>query len=268
LRDTFQSEKRWLKAEMHAHCNLDPIDYGICRFTPKQLIREAAGRGFEILSITCHNLDIWTDSLSEYARSLGITLIPGIEVTAEKTRHILVYNIDQEADNLNTLEKIGKHVNQDTLIVAPHPFYPGHTCLREYLEQHPDLFDAVEYSGFLAPGLNFNRRGVKFAKKTGKPLLGFGDIHHLWQLGRTYTWIYAKPEIQSILSAIKQGQVRIETSPLSWLEVTQWWTTLFWEKAFPANASPKINPSYKIKNGRSLSTSQERVESQSIHVGQ
>jgi len=136
-----------------------------------------------------------------------------------------------------------------------------------YLEKNPDLFDAVEYSGFLAPGLNFNRRGLKFAERTGKPLLGFGDIHYLWQLGRTYTWIYAEPEIQSILSAIRQGLVRIETSPLSWPEAAWWWMTSLWRAVFPANSPPGIVQSDKIEDGRCFGTAQKRMESQGIHVG-
>jgi predicted metal-dependent phosphoesterase TrpH len=264
----FKSGKRWLKAEMHAHCDLDPEDYGICRFTPEQLIHEAARQGFEILSITCHDSNIWTDELSDYARSLGITLIPGMEVTVEKTRHVLVYNLDMGAGNLNTLEKIRAYTNGDSLVVAPHPFYPGPSCLRGYLIKNLDLFDAIEYSGFLAPGLNFNRRGRKLAEKTGKPLLGFGDIHHLWQLGRTFTWIYAEPEVPSIIRAIKQGLVRIESSKLSWFEVAGWLATALWRKVFPVNSLPDIIPSDKVEDGRCLGSAQERMESQRVHIGQ
>ena len=252
---------------MHAHCNLDPRDYRICQFSPEQLIHAAAGQGFEVLSITCHDLNIWSEELSDYARNLGIILIPGMEVTTEKTRHILVYNSDKEPESLNTLEKIRKCSKGGGLVVAPHPFYPGRTCLRGYLEKNPDLFDAVEYSGFLVRGLNFNRKSVKFADRTGKPVLGFGDIHYLWQLGKTYTWIYAEPEIRSILSAIRLGLVRIETTPLSWFEAAGWWATALCKKVSFADSPLARIPSDKIKNGRRFGTAQERMESQSIHIG-
>jgi predicted metal-dependent phosphoesterase TrpH len=268
LRGNFRSGKRWLKAEMHAHCNLDPQDYGISQYSPEQLIRAAAGQGYEILSITCHDVNIWSEKLSDYARSHGITLIPGMEVTTERTRHTLVYNIDKGPESLDTLEKIRKLSREEALIVAPHPFYPGRTCLRGYLEKNPDLFDAVEYSGFLVRSLNFNRRMMTFSKRTGKTVLACGDIHHLWQLGKTYTWIYAEPEIQSIVYAIKQGQVRIETTPLTWFEAAGWWATALCRKILPANSPPRSVPSDKIENGRRFGTSQERMESQSIHVGQ
>jgi predicted metal-dependent phosphoesterase TrpH len=266
LNSGFKSGKRWLKAEMHAHCNLDPKDYGICRYTPEQLIQKSAEQGFEILAITCHDADIWTDKLSSYARSLGVTLIPGMEVTAEKTRHVLVYNFDKGAADLSTLEKIRLHSGKETLVVAPHPFFPGRSCLRKHLEHNTDLFDAIEYSGFTVSGLNFNLRSIEIAQKTGKPLLGSGDIHHLWQLGKTYTWIYAEAEVFSILEAIRFGNLRMETSLLSWMQAAGWWADRFKRAFFPANRPPE--PSDKIKDRGRFGTPQKSVESQGIHVGQ
>ncbi len=166
------SRKRWLKAELHAHCSLDPDDSRICRYTPEQLIARAATLGYEILGITCHNLDIWTKRLAEYAGDLGITLIPGMEVTAEKTRHVLVYNFNTCPEDLNTLKKIGARAGKDTLVIAPHAFFPERSCLRGLLPKNLDVFDAIEYSGFQVRGLNYNRRSVQLARETGKPLVG------------------------------------------------------------------------------------------------
>ena len=222
----------------------------------EQLIDKAATLGYEILAITCHNLDVWTKTLSEYARNLGITLIPGMEVTAEKTRHVLVYNFHAYPEDLNTLKKIRACSGKDTLVIAPHAFFPERSCLRRLLPKNLDVFDAIEYSGFQVRGLNFNRRSVRLARKTGKPLVGSGDIHFLWQLGRTYTWVYSEPDVQSVLSAIRQGLVRIEVSPLSWFEAATWWATVTWRKAAPADLAP-LN---KIENRRGFGTAQESVK--------
>ncbi|MBN2243682.1 MAG: PHP domain-containing protein [Acidobacteria bacterium] len=254
------TEKRWLKAEMHAHCNMDPRDHRVCRFTPEQLIQKAAGLGYEVLSFTCHDRDIWTENLAQYARSRGITLIPGMEVTVEKTRHVLVYNSGEDPRNLDTLEKIRARADERTLVVAPHPFYPGRSCLRGFLSRHPDLFHAIEYSGFMVPGVNFNRRGVRLAGRHRKPVVGFGDIHFLWQLGKTYTWIYAEPRVESILDAVKRGSVRVSATPLTWLEAAQWWSTSIWRKLFPWNAPSRSAASDKIEDGRCLGTPQQSVK--------
>ncbi len=237
-----KAEKRWLRAELHAHCNLDPMDYRICSHTPEQLISTAAALGYEVLAITCHDKDVWTAALSDYARNHGITLIPGMEVSTERRRHVLVYNFHASAEDLNALKKIKERRRTDTLVVAPHPFFPGAGCLGRELERNLDLFDAIEYSGFQIRGLNFNRRGMDLAAKSGKPLVGCGDIHYLWQLGRTFTYIYSEPDdVRSVLSAVKQGMVRIRVSPISWFEAAKWWSVTLWRSAFPVNTAPAGN---------------------------
>jgi predicted metal-dependent phosphoesterase TrpH len=233
-----ESGKRWLKADLHTHCNLDPTDCRMIRYTSEQLIQRAADLEYRILGITCHNIDVWTPALSDYAKDLGITLIPGMEVYAERTRHVLVYNFQTGPETINTLEKIKSRRREDTLVIAPHPFFPGNSCLHGFLEKNPDVFDAVEYSGFQIRGFNFNKHGLDFVRRTGKPMVGCGDIHTLWQLNRTFTWIYAEPNVASIIQAIKQGQVRYETSPLSWLEAAAWWCNALWRMIVPVNAKP------------------------------
>jgi len=258
-----------MKAELHSHCSLDPIDYRICQHTPEQLIANAAELGYEILAVTCHDKDIWTDDLADYAKSLGITLIPGMEVTTEGTRHTLVYNFHAEAEELDTLKKIRARSREDTLVIAPHPFFPGRICLRGLLEKNLDIFDAIECSGFQVQRLNFNRRAEALAAKSGKPLVGNGDVHYLWQLGRTFTWIYSEPGVLPVLQAVKQGFVRVQKSPITFSEAAKWWATSLWRYAFPVNPSPyepakgatsPARPSDEIEDGRCFGPAQEGME--------
>jgi len=264
-----QSEKRWMKAELHSHCNLDPVDYRSCRYSPEELILRAANLGYEILAITCHNLDIWDEDLASYANGLGITLIPGMEVTAEGTRHTLVYNFGADAADLNTLKKIRARSRDETLVIAPHPFFPGSHCLRGLLQNNLDVFDAIECSGFHVQGMDFNRRGEALAAREHKPLVGNGDIHYLWQLGRTFTWVYSEPGIRPVLNAIKEGLVRVQKSSITWFEAAKWWTASFPSFAFPVNpesgkpSSGKSRPrlrSDKVKDGRCFGPTQESMK--------
>lgn len=229
-------EKRWLKAELHSHCSLDPVDYKVCRYSPEELIEAAAGNGYEVLAITCHDMDVWTEDLSDYARNLGITLIPGMEVTTERKRHVLAYNFHTGSENLNGLDKLHERSTEDTLVIAPHSYFPGRACLGGLLEKNLHVFDAIEYSGFLVRGVDFNRKSVRLAEKARKPLVACADVHYLWQLGRTVTWIYAEADVRSILHSIKKGLTRIQVSPLSWFEAAEWWTTTRWRSVFPVNS--------------------------------
>jgi predicted metal-dependent phosphoesterase TrpH len=234
LENSAKSGERWLKAELHTHCNLDPDDYRMCSYSAEELVREAARLSYDVLAITCHNLDVWSDELSDYAESLGITLIPGMEVRAEGRFHTLVYNFGTSWKNLNTFEKIRTRRRPDTLVVAPHPYFPGWTSLGSLLQRNIDIFDAIEYSGFFTSRLNFNRSAESAASRNGRPLVGNSDAHLLWQLGRTFTWIRAEAGVKSVIEAIRNGQVRIETNPLSFREAASWWTAAGWRYVFPA----------------------------------
>jgi len=245
--DGGDSRKLWLKAELHAHCSLDPADCRICPHSPEDLIERAAALGYRVLAITCHNLDIWTPGLAECARSRGIVLVPGMEVADDDGRHVLAYNFRAAPEELDTLAKIRARSGRDTLVIAPHPFYPGPMSLRERLASNADAFDAVEYSGFRVRGLDFNRRAAAFARGAHKPLVGFGDVHYLWQLDRTFTWIYAEPEVSSIVSAVKRGLVRVETSPLGWEEAAAWWAATLWRCAFGRRPAPPATPEPEVR---------------------
>ncbi len=224
----------WLKAELHAHCCLDPMDYRVCRHTPEQLISEAARLGYQVLAITCHDRDVWSVELSDFAEDLGITLIPGMEVSVQGRRHVLAYNFQTAWTDLNTFDKIRSRKREDTLVVAPHSFFPARSCLRSLLLPNLDVFDAIEVSGFHTAHLDFNRRAVHVAAQHAKPVVGNGDVHLLWQLGRTFTWINSTPGVLPVLRAVKEGRVRVKTEPLSLIEVTKFWTTVAWRSIAPA----------------------------------
>lgn len=233
MRSELCGKERWLKAELHAHCNLDPVDYRGCAYSAEELIRAAARLDYDVLAITCHNLDVWTEALSAYASSLGILLIPGMEVTVDRGCHTLVYNFKTTAEKLGTLAGIRSFSRADTLVIAPHPYFPSTKCLWRRLDRNLEVFDAIEISGFYAPGLDFNRRARRIAAAYRKPLVGNCDVHQLWQLGSTCTWILAEPAKESIIQAIKQGRTRVESAALSYAQVARWWVTSLTRAVFP-----------------------------------
>lgn len=231
-RDSCATGKTWLKAELHSHCNRDPVDYQLCAHSPEELILEASRLGYHVVAITCHDLDVWSSDLAEFAKNKGVILIPGMEVTTEEGKHVLVYNFGTSADNLNSFAKIRMRSRSDTLVVAPHAFFPNRTSLGPLLERHIDIVDAIEHCGFFSRKLDFNERAIMMARDFGKPMLGASDVHHLWQLGKTYTLVYAAPTLCDIVAAIKEGRVQVRVEPLSNREIARWWITLVARKRF------------------------------------
>jgi predicted metal-dependent phosphoesterase TrpH len=178
------------------------------------LIDRAARSGFHVLSITNHDTVTFSARLQDYARERGILLVPGVEATIEG-KHVLLYNIDVPLERIRTFADLRRLRRPEWLVAAPHPFFPGSICLRDRLLQEIDLFDAIEFSHFYTRRVDFNRAAVRLAQEAGLPLLGTSDSHVIRQLGTTYSLIEGSPTVESVLGAIRKGQVRVESRPMT-----------------------------------------------------
>jgi predicted metal-dependent phosphoesterase TrpH len=201
-----------LKTELHTHTADDPVD--TIPHTVGDLIDAAADQGYRALAITLHDRQFDVREAAAHARERGVTLISGIERTIHG-RHVLLLNFPR-AEQVVTFEDVRRlrARRSNGLVIAPHPFFPAPSCLLNRMNQHSDLFDAVEWNAFYTRQVNFNRRAERWAKDHGKPLVGNGDIHRLSQLGTTYSLVDAEPDPDAICAAIKEGRVRIETRPI------------------------------------------------------
>jgi predicted metal-dependent phosphoesterase TrpH len=204
-----------LKADLHLHTAEDPLD--LVRYTAKELISKAADEGFDVISITNHQQMTFNQDLSLYAQERGILLIPGVEMTIQR-RHVLVLNPppNKMCSDFSSLSKLRR---PETLIIAPHPYFPGTYSLNGYLMKHLHLFDALEYCHFYSPLINFNQKAVELSRSFGFPLVGNSDAHFLSQLGTTYSNIYAEKTLEAVFAAIRQNKVKITSRPLKTLEM-------------------------------------------------
>ena len=75
---------------------------------PADLVRRAAAAGLTTISVTDHDTVAGISEAAAAARGLGLTCIPGIEITAveeERDIHVLGYFFDPEAPGLNRFLK-------------------------------------------------------------------------------------------------------------------------------------------------------------------
>jgi predicted metal-dependent phosphoesterase TrpH len=207
-----------LKIDLHLHTADDPVDH--MPHSTVALIDRAAALGFNALAITLHERQFSDPRTRDYARERGITLIPGIERTIER-RHVLLLNFPASAaESARTFDDVARMKGADAgLVIAPHPYFPARNCLRGALDRHADLFDAVEWSYFWTPGVNFNAQAARWARARGKPVVGNSDLHDLRQLGRTYSLVDAAQDAAAICEAIRAGRVTLHTEPVPVLEL-------------------------------------------------
>lgn len=203
-----------LKVELHAHSADDPVD--AIPHTTAQLVERAAALGYQALAVTLHDRQLDLGPYVSMARDLGVTLIPGVEKTIQG-KHVLLLNFRRGAEDVRSFGDLAALKRREPgLVVAPHPFFPGSTCLRGALDRHSALFDVVEYNGMFTSTLNFNVSAVRWAHVHGKPMVGCGDVHRLRQLGTTYSLVEAEAHADAICAAIRDGRVQVHARPRSW----------------------------------------------------
>jgi len=203
-----------LRADLHLHTRERE---SFIAYDARELIDGAEHAGFQVLSITNHDTVTFNAELQGYAQERGILLIPGVEATIEG-KHVLLYNIDVPLERIRTFADLRRLRGPEWLVVAPHPFFPGSICLRERLLEEIDLFDAIEFGHFYTTRIDFNRSAIRLAQETGLPLLGTSDGHVIRQFGTTYSLIEGSATLTSVLGAIRKGQVRVESRPLTLCE--------------------------------------------------
>ncbi len=206
---------RPLKADLHLHTAEDPLDS--VQYTAKELIAKAADQDFDVIAITNHHNLTFNRDLSYYAEEKNILLIPGVELTIRR-RHVLVlnpppYKIRSDFSSLARLRC------PETLIIAPHPYFPGSYSLNGQLLKHLHLFDALEYCHFYSSMINFNQKAIEMSRSLNFPLIGNSDSHFLFQLGTTFSLIHAEKNLASIFAAIRANRVEVVTRPLKPLEM-------------------------------------------------
>ncbi len=209
-----------LKVDLHLHTAEDPRDD--IRHDAAALVDRAAALGFDALAMTLHDRQFEDERLQAYARERRVVLLPGIERTIAG-RHVLLIGFPPAAADVRSFDDVARLKRRSGgLVIAPHPFYPGLTCLRSLTHRYADLFDAVEWSYFWTRGVNFNAAAARWARTHGKPLVGNSDLHDLRQLGRTYSEVECdERDPLAICDAIREARVTVRSSPVPPLELAQ-----------------------------------------------
>jgi predicted metal-dependent phosphoesterase TrpH len=204
-----------LKVELHSHTADDPQDR--VPYSTAQLIDRAAALGYDALAVTLHDRQLDVSDWCNYAAERGVVLIPGIERTIQG-KHVLLLNFATGTGGVRSFADLVslKRAHPTGLVVAPHPYFPAPTALWGRLEDHGDLFDAVEVNGMFTDSVDFNAPARRWARANGKPLVGNGDVHRLPQLGTTFSLVDAEPSPDAICAAIAAGRVEVVARPHSW----------------------------------------------------
>ncbi|TKJ41611.1 hypothetical protein CEE37_03330 [candidate division LCP-89 bacterium B3_LCP] len=203
----------WLKSDLHLHSGEDKFD--IIPYSVFDLIDRCSQLNFKVIALTNHRIMTYNEAWRDYAAEREILLIPGVEANILGS-HVVILNADADANGLNNFENLKSYKqSHDVFVFAPHPFYSSGICLRNKLIDNVELFDGIEHHHYYTKSYNPNRKARTFAEEHNLPFIANSDCHHLDHLGRTYSYLLADPTVDSVLTALRQGDVKIVTEPLS-----------------------------------------------------
>ncbi|MBT3864538.1 PHP domain-containing protein [Candidatus Peregrinibacteria bacterium] len=210
------------KAQFHIHIKGDPLE--AINYSATELVNEASKKDFKVLAITCHKKIVFPKGAQEYAAQKGILLIRGVEIEIDR-QHVLILNAHPQAEEIKDFDDLKQYRENhpESLVIAPHPYFPGPQTLKDNLEKYIDLFDAIEYSYFYIKYKNYNKKTVEIAKKYNKPLVGNSDCHFIKHLDPTYSNLDIQGPLttQNVFQAIKQNKIEITTNPLPVLKAAK-----------------------------------------------
>jgi predicted metal-dependent phosphoesterase TrpH len=137
----------------------------------------------------------------------GLVIIPGVEVTT-KLGHLILLGVEEKPAYEAPLEIVIDFAKErQGIIVIPHPYRVG--GIGEAAKEIPA--DAVETLNSHT-GLRENKMAEMLAKIKNLPGVAGSDAHNHDELWTVYTEIEAEPEVENVLRAIKQGQVKVASS--------------------------------------------------------
>jgi len=204
--------------DMHIHTNASSD----CSVSLQSILKKAKKMGIGI-AITDH--DKIDSAVSAVNNDSGVLVIPGVEVSMKKGRHLLFYFynkkelirfynnevknsfLDPKAEDLNNLKK-----EYSCMVGIAHPV--GHRlwdnfsinpCIKEV-----DFLDVLNGACSKKKALKSHNRAEEYKKG----MVAGSDAHILKEVGRCLTCSKGE-EIKSILDSIKSGETQLIGKPLS-----------------------------------------------------
>jgi predicted metal-dependent phosphoesterase TrpH len=214
-----------LKIDFHIHTGEDPSDN--IAYDARRLIDRAAELQFDAIAITNHDIRTFDDSLLRYAAERGILLLPGMEAHFSGFHVVIINPPHAVQPRGRTFRDLAALRSEETLVFAPHPFFPGIKSLGKETRPNIHLFDALELCQYHNPLVDFNARARRLAREFAKPMVATSDSHYLWQFGRSYCLVQAERNRASIIRAVKEGRLENVSPPHSLLKMARSFSKFF-----------------------------------------
>ena len=189
-----------MRFDLHIHSNHSTD----CSLKVDDILKQAVKKGLDGIAICDHNTVEGSLSGTKRAKELNLPLLvlPGTEVSTIRGHLIVLGITDNIQPNLSPQETIRIAHQKGGVVIAAHPFKMRSTGNVDGLD-----VDAIETFNSRCI-FGENDRAKEMAEALGKPQVGGSDSHLLSTIGLGFTEIDAELNVESVLSAIREGRTR------------------------------------------------------------
>jgi len=189
--------------------------------TPKEIIEYAKKIGLDCIAITDHNTICDISEAKKVAKKVEIVFIPGEEISTADG-HVIGLGIQEPIKpKLSIEETVDKIHEQGGIAIAAHPF----DCQRKGPGEKALKCDVIEIFNAMNVERIANWKAKKFASKFKKPGVTGSDAHFLPMIGTSMTHIRTDGDIDDILHAIKNNNVKTIERYMPIGVITEWGVT-------------------------------------------
>lgn len=234
-----------LRVQLHMHTvesrgTRIKFDSVIC---PKEAVDFLSRRGVDAVVVSDHNTTRGYEKMKSYAKGKNLIIINGIEI-GSTDGHVIGLGIDEGIDRKLEGRKIDASETCDLIrdfngeVYFPHPFdvqKKGLGAKISDIDGIIEVFNPMNIFGFE------NRLANTIASKLGKPKAVGADAHSYSLLDTCLICLDSEPEKNSILEALRKGQVSFENCRYMTLQEMKKWALKRMEFSYSSVKNKIIN---------------------------
>jgi predicted metal-dependent phosphoesterase TrpH len=189
-----------LRCDLHVHTSFSRDGES----SVGDILGRAKSVGLDAIAITDHDTCAGIGPAEEAGS--GLVIIPGVEVST-KQGHLIVLGLREPLPpGRHVMETIRLARSLGAVTILPHPFHMWRHGVARRVPESIGAVDAIEVFNSRYIVGSANRKAARVARRVKVPVVGGSDAHHARFVGFGYTWIAARPDVPSILSAIREGR--------------------------------------------------------------
>jgi predicted metal-dependent phosphoesterase TrpH len=189
-----------LRCDLHVHTSFSRDGES----SVEDVLARAASAGLDAIAVTDHDTCAGIEP-AERAGS-GLVIVPGIEVSTRQG-HLIVLGVREPLPpGLHVMETIRLARSMGGVTILPHPYHMWRHGVARRVPESIGAVDAIEVFNSRYIVGSANRKAARVARKVRIATVGGSDAHNARFVGFGYTLVAARPEVSSILAAIRDGR--------------------------------------------------------------